>query len=292
MDFVGIALSGIVPPLVVSALLLTIGWWPFRRRDAQAPRAWAAPLALGLGTLSACVVLNGWPSLALDVEFKHGLAYVAAVGAGLGCFEASRDRRARTTWLLRGVACVASPFLLLDFAREHQWGSVEGWLWTGGLALALMGLLKTWDAMARQRTGALLPTVWTIAAGASGAALHLAGSSSFGQIAGALATSLGVAAAIALLRPDFTLVRGAVVPFGLLLTALLFGGVFASELPRAAALALLAASVLPGLVLGRIGPARTLPRWIAALVLAFAPTAWPLWSLWTESAASPYAAYD
>lgn len=242
-----IAARGIVPPAVVAVLFLAAAWRPWLRSGpGPGPgTSWAAPLALGLGYAAGHVATHGWPPLALDVGIKQGLFYVAVAGAFFGLYESVR----RPAWGVRAVLSVAAPFYLLDFMRRYHWEGMEAVGWTTVLAGSLLAGWLALDALAERLPGGALPIAWTATATLASASLMVTRSATLAQLAGCLATVLGVAAVVGLRRSSFTLARGGVSVFALLMAGLLWAGHYSSELSGLAAVGLGLSPVMPWLAL-------------------------------------------
>lgn len=279
--FVYQGLAGVVPPAIVSGVALGLAWrpWSHTRVRASGGNAWGAALAVGLGYAAGQVGIHGWPSLALSVPVKDGLFYVAVVAALCGTVRAA-DRLA-----VRVVLCAALPWYLLDFMRQHHWDGVQTWSWSAGLAAGVLGLWSGLERLARARPGPTLPLAWAAVCSCAGAALHLSGSASLAQLAGALAVPLGLAWLVSLRQPGLTLAGGGVRCVALLFAGLLLAGHFASELPGASAL-LLAASLL-GPALGSLarGPRA---RRFAAVLGTMGPALAAVWLARGSLADDPY----
>jgi len=233
------ALRGVLPPLVVGAVFLTLAWPPWRTRGvrAGARNVLAAPLALSLGYLATHVAIHGsLPPLSLRLDVENTLAWAAVLLAPVGCLVARR----RAGWTLLVLAfSLAFPWVLLDFLRTGRWDTMEALVWTGmlGGALALGG--GSLERLACEAPGPVLPFGLCLVASLAAVGLTLGGSASLGQLAGALAVVLGCAAVLACRQGGLVLVGGALVLWQLL-GGLLLAGVFAADLPWPSALLLAA----------------------------------------------------
>lgn len=262
-----IAARGVVPPAAVAAAFLAAAWRPWLRAGPGPGPAtsWGAPLALGLGYAAGHVATHGWPPLAFDVGIKQGLFYVAVAGAFFGLYESVR----RPAWWVRALLSVAVPFYLLDFMRRYHWEGMEAVGWTTVLAAALLAGWLALDRLAERLPGGALPIAWTASVALASAALLVSRSATLAQLAGSLATCLGVAALVGLRRSSFTLARGGVSVFALLLAGLLWAGHYSSELSGSATVGLGLAPLMPWLALAP-GLSRLQGRKRAALVLVLA----------------------
>ena len=246
ITFLEIAARGIVPPALVAAAFLVAAWKPWRRSGpGGGPRtAWGPPLAVGLGYAVGHVAADGWPPLALQVGVKPGLFYVAVAAAFVGLHEAAR----RPVWWSRVLVAVGLPVYLLDFMRQHYWSGREAWLWTLGLGGALFVGWSGLERLARRQPGPALSLCWMLAATLTSVALFLSGTATLAQLAGVLATVLGVAAVIGWRRPELSLAPGGTTSLALVFTGLLWAGHFASELTGPATLLLAVAPFAPALL--------------------------------------------
>jgi hypothetical protein len=263
MDALVLVLRGIVPPVVVASVLLVPAW--ARGRGTRTPRAWPLPVALGLGTVAGHVALNGWPPLALDVELKHGLFWVALLGAAAGALESTRSRFLPAARL---ALALGLPVYLLDFMRAHHWGPLEGWAWTAGLGLLVWLLGCGLERLARRRDGVELLPAWLVLLALAAGCLHVSGSMSLGQLAGSVCCVLGVGSVLVLLGPHLSVDQGTSTPLGLLLAGLLLGGLFASELGAVPALLLAAGAPTAPFVPRSWGATRTRRLLVALLAAA------------------------
>ncbi len=248
------ALSGVLPPLVVALLLLGPAWRPLGAKDRTlGPVARAAgPAAVGLGALAGHLSLVGAPPLAWDLEFKHGLFPLALLTLLLGVFEAVRDRVAP---LLRAGLCLFVPFYQLDFVRAHRWSATESVLWTLCWALLLGLVLWIAERVAARCKGPAVPLSWTLLGTGCSLAVLFSGSASLAQLLGTWTTVTGVMTAFAWLRPARTLAGGALPAVGVLYACGVLGGLYASELAPTSAALLTGAALAPGLaLLPRLGP--------------------------------------
>lgn len=292
------ALSGIWPPALVSGLVLAAAWRPLRggrraeRAEAARPtwrEALGGPLAIGLGYVACDVGLHGFPPPPPGNGIKDRLVYVALATVLVGAVEAWRRGRA---WHVGRVAlCVAAPWFLLDFMREHHWEGATEVLWLAGLAAAALALVSGVDVLARRSPGSGGPALGVALVSLAAGALHFGGSASLAQLAGGLATPLGAFAVLAWWRRDASLAGGATTSATTLYLGLVAAGFFAAELPGASA-ALLALAPL-GAWIGRL-PAlegRGALRLATAAVAMLAPAALALWLAKDAVPPNPYAGY-
>lgn len=252
------AFLGLLVPSGTAALILVLTTRLGRERST---RTLGSPLALGLSFAAGYAVTQGWPPLPPEIGIKQWLFYAGLFGGLYGAYEALSERRSLVT---RMVIAVAAPLLFLQFMREHHWTTVASVLWTAGLAAALFLTWQALETLAERRGGFPLPLALGITSALAGEALHFSGSTTLGQLAGALATALVACAVLGFLRPDSRLAPGGLAPFVLLHSGLVWGGRFASELTFPG-FALLTVAPLLAWTGELVPPARS--RWRLALTL-------------------------
>lgn len=234
-------LAGVVPPLLVAAVVLGLAWRPWERRgESQATpssaRRAAAPLAIGLGYVAGHAAIHrDLPPFSLNLDVKDTLVWTAVASVLVGTALAFR-LPGRS--LLVAVLSLALPWVLLDFQRAGRWTSGEALLATAAFGCALAGGTLSVEALARRTAGMLEPVSWCLVAAATGGALVYGGSGSLGQLAGCLAAMAGTATLIAWRQPSLRLDRGGALCLWMLHAGLLMAGRFAAELPGSSALVL------------------------------------------------------
>lgn len=264
-----------------AVLVLILAARPWRGRG-QATQPFGAPLALALGTAVGFWMTRGRPSFPPN-QAVHWLFYAALVGGAYGAIEGAWRER---TSLPRGGLSVLLPVLMLAFQREHNWGRVEGILWTAGLALLLF---TAWNALATLEQRALgggatavgLALATALTAGCCG----FAGGALLAQLVGALALSIGACALLGLWRRAPGLGAGGVAPYALLHYGLVWAARWAYELSSAGFVLLLLAP-LAALSAALVPAARARTRAACALL---GPTLCAAAALLLESRAAPAA---
>lgn len=286
------ALTGILPPIALALPIVLVAWRPLgraRSKPGGALERLGGPLAIGLGYLAGHVALIGWPPLALDVELKHGLFYLALAATLGGVFEAGRGRASLG---LRAVLALATPWYLLDFVREYRWGTGEGVLWTLGIGTGLWLLLGATEVLAGRRSGALSPSAWLLTGCLGAGALHASGSSSLAQLTGAWTSVAGVLVVAAALRPRVSLSGGAGLPLVLLLAGGVLGGHYTGELAATSTLLLLLAPLGPWLAgASRPAGAPSSRRFALGLLVSVSLAGAALWIEIAGRPVDPYGGY-
>lgn len=306
MSELQLLLLGVALPALVAAAAQILAFLLARRsaRQDAAPSsldlARGAALGLAAGYAAADVALQGWPTLPPTDSTRWTLwaalalgtlaaveVLVAAFVAGPG--KSGRDG-ARFSWGtrarggFRGLVCAAMPALILRPLFGSTWSAGEGMLWAVGLAVALLGLAASSEALVLRRPGAALPlALWATSAGSS-IALVLSGSLLQGQLAGAIAATLGATIVLEWWRPESHAGRGLGHGATTLLGALWIAGRFYSELPASCAGLLVLSLVAPWAA--ELPPARRIEGRRAALLrlaLALVPAALAALLAWHQS---------
>lgn len=271
MDPTTYALRGVLAPAVWAGALLLAGWVSARTEGER--RGWLGALAVGGGyLLGYALVLGGVPRFP-PAGAEAALFHLGAAAVLVGLLE-GRSPAARRA--LRAGLSLAAPWVLLR-RMVDQWEQtrvVMELLLLGAALLVAWSLLEAW---ARRRPGASVPLVLWLSASGAAWILFLGKSAKLGQLAGALAGTLGAAAVVSWLRPALVLAGGAGVAAWVLGSLAITGG-YLTSLPREAA-ALLFAAPLSGW-LGELGPVRRMAparAVVARLLLVAAPLAAALW---------------
>ncbi|MCZ6597349.1 MAG: hypothetical protein O7B99_06915 [Planctomycetota bacterium] len=268
--------------MVAGAILLWSG-------SAAGRRAWAVPLAIGLGFFVAHGIVIGWPSLLNPVSINQKVAHVAVAAAIWSALEVCASRLGRAVWVGRLLVVFGAVWWPLGFMREHHWTARESAAWTVVLVAAVAVGWGALEALCRRRHGFSLPLALAVACAGAGGALHFAKSDSLAQLAGALAAAIGAGVIVARWRPDLDL-SPAAGPIVLVLAVLVLAGRFAAELSGPCALLVAYAPLAAWLgelpiVVGR-------RPWQAALVrvvLVAAPIMLAAWATQTPPSDDPYA---
>jgi len=273
------ALTGVVAPVGVAALVLAASARPWRGRDAPAAPA-GPPLALGLGFLAGFLATHGTPRWT-GATLRDELVWV---GLGLAAIAAVHARRGALPLVVQGLLSAFLPWFLLDFQRARHWERAEGVLWSAALALLV---LLSWALLGAHEERRARPSTmigWTAMSGLAAGAYGLSGSVQIAQLAGALTAALGTCAALALWRRAAGLGAPGVAPFVVLYLGLTWCGHFISEL-SSMGFVLLALAPL-GVLVSRAVPIR-FPRLAAVLELVLPPLVALAALLGERAAASP-----
>jgi hypothetical protein len=189
---------------LAAAVILLVGWQPWRGR-AEPPRStWSDALAFGaayfvprlLVVQSAPSRLDGW--LALFV------AVASAVGALQGWLV--------LPYMLRwGGRFVLSLFLLVTVLSPlaDRWERLPLLAWYVGLLFGMPMLWSTLEALARRSGGASLPVSFALVSAAAAFALDRAGAARLALASQTLTAALLAWALVAGLRRRMSLARGA-----------------------------------------------------------------------------------
>ncbi len=263
--FTAVVVWGILLPAGVAAAALAAGWRPWDRRaevGKAGPAAGAVAFGGALIAAQAAIVGIEVP----PVQAGDWLALLLAAAVLLGLIDSLLELPAWLRWWLKGTLSVAVPLLLLMPLLQHTWSAGEAAAILGALTLGTFGLWWTLDRLADRITGAGLPLALGVVTAGSAAVLAVSGSASLGQLGGALAVAVGVALLVGLLKPSFSLARGAVPPLTVGLTGLWLNGAFYADVPPASLVLLFAAPAFA--LIGQIKPIASLKPWQTALLRA------------------------
>ena len=258
----------LIPMIGASVALLLLKLVPGEEPSVRARGA----AATGLAFLSGFVAMSGWPRFP-PVEAIQRLFFVVVAALVVGWVV----RSILSGWIVRAVLTAATLVLLLETPLKHTWSGFEGALWLGGLFGAGMGMHASWAASLGNEGDS---PDW-VAAGVrigllSGIAalLGLSASARLAQLAGALASGVGVievGSRVLNLRPWH---RQAALVLSTVTLGLLLCGYFYAELrPWPAALALLSC-VLLGAPIGNRRLVR--PLTLLPLTIAIGLAAWTM----------------
>jgi len=258
------ALQGILPPAIVTAVALAIA---LRSGGAGMLRSPWRAFSIGAGFVAAYAVLFGWTGWPPAEAWMY-LPWIAVAFGALGTVAAARPLPAPAQWvLLFALAALATWATIEPLFDYYEW-STFGSVWrVAALALGWTLLAAGTDRLADRRPGASLPMVLAVAATGASLITLEAGFAKSGQLGGALATSAGVAVSIAWLRPQLTLGRGGTfaatgILFGLVLNAFFF----LDDLSEVAAVCLVVAPLFAWF--GELGVVRSRPAWQGAVIRA------------------------
>lgn len=208
---------GVLPPLLIAAVFLLAAWRPWQRAPERAAARWAPWLgSIGLAAAlgAASLLVRGWPGWWPEEEPRrlHLVGVVAAAGVAVGTAARAGARRGGK----RGWAGVL--VLMGGCAAIVAWP--KGW-WVAVAGALAAAAVDRGIALAAERAGGSARALPAMLVGAVAAAVVCAQSFlPFGaQMAGAVATATGVAAAVAWWRRD----RPVAIGFGTVYAALLVG---------------------------------------------------------------------
>jgi hypothetical protein len=260
------AVSVLVVPAVVAALVLMAVRWVCRRGGFAGGDRVAAAAALGAGYLAGH--LGNAPPAFPPLDVTDRLPWLAGAATLLGILEAARPSPAWARWENRLLMAALVLGVVLGPVLEATAATRPGQAWLAGLGLALLLSWANLEALAARLPGAVLgPALLLVAVGAA-AALVLSGSLVLGQLGGALAAALAAVGVLSGRSVGLSLGGGGVAVLVATLGALLLEGHVYAALPASAACALAAAPAATWA--GAVGPIRRAARWKAALVAAVA----------------------
>lgn len=263
--FTAVVVWGILLPGGVAAVVLAAGWRPWNR-TAEAGKSGLAAGAVAMGgaliAAQAAIVGIEVP----PIQAGDWLALLLAAAVLLGLVDALFALPGWLRWWLKGTLSAALPLLLLMPLLRHTWSAGEAAAILGALSLGTLGLWRTLDRLSERVRGAGLPLALGVVTSGSAAVLAVSGSASLGQLGGALAVAVGVALIVGLLKPSFSLARGAVPPLTVGLTGLWLNGTFYADVPPASLILLFAAPAFA--LIGQLKPIASLKPWQTALLRA------------------------
>ncbi len=204
-------ISMIVFAVLVSAgtalIVAGLAGWAGRKFGIFGAGPAAAALSLAAGVLVA-ELANAWPAFP-PVEVTDRLAGLIAAVLVLGLCDSIRPAPAWGRWENRLLVVLLSLALVLGPVLGPDWPTRRDLLRQAGLALALLAIWSSLEALARRCPIAVLgPALIVLIAGA-GLALLLSGSLVLGLIGLGLAASLGAFWLLACVAPGLSLSLGA-----------------------------------------------------------------------------------
>ncbi len=260
----------VLPAAIVVGVLLALAWLPRRSPRSGATASSATRLARALGALAfaagyAVGHQQGHFELSFAPrEFKERIVYVALGAAIVGALEAFERVPRALRPLVRAVVTLAIPWWLLQNFLAR---------WEIGLAVLAVvglgfGLLVSWsglDALARRRSGPVLPLALLAVTSAQSVALLASGNATFALFAASLAGCLGASAVVALRAPALELTSGASAVIAVVHGCHSIGGSFlTTDFPTVSAVSFGLAPLAAWL--GEWGPVRRLGPLSAAAV--------------------------
>jgi hypothetical protein len=277
-------LSGVVPPLVIAAVLLLAAWRPWKRGTASRGD-WGSALALALSYAVADRMVRaswpGWPPATPD-------RWLPIIGLAAGAFFAFDPFRSGRKWFGYGALAVAFAALApLVWDGLTSRASLPHTLLITFLYAMVMVIIWS-DALAAGRPPRAAGTALILLIVAVGASLTFLQSFvlSFAQMAGAIAAVTGVTMLVALWRPDLDVLRGQVPVYSILVVGLI---AVCSEITLWSALALLAAAAMPGLATSNL-TARLRP-WQRTVIAAAAAAGLCVVAVWKSPSGFDFGGY-
>jgi hypothetical protein len=252
------ALQGLLPPLVITALLVVVAWrlW---RRSGWPNGAWGSALGVGLGYAVSDVLLRGWewPVPAGGGRLHAAIAIVSATLTALLSLKANtRFPLPLMAILTAGASAAVLRTPLGDDAR-HAVAYVIG--------ATLIGLV-VWLGVSRalrEGTGARVALgLWGAGAGASVVLLQ-SGNLALAQLSGALAASMGTVVVAGWVRPQVPAVNAAAPVFTTVLLGLFIAGRgFAKPWSPTDWSFILSAAAVASPVVSTLPPLKSLRPWV------------------------------
>ena len=225
-------MAAILVPAVVAGITWVISWRMWRRRSLAPRGHWGGAVGIGLGFVSANMVLVSWPPFPPNTAAQW-LVYLAVAASALALYEGKLRRSPAWLWRFRFALSAVFMLILLRSMIMYTWTDPQALFWIAIIIPTTASVWKYLDDLAKRRTGAALPmSLWLVCA-VAGVCLLVSGSALLGQLAGALAAMLGAAVLLGLWARGFTLSGGGISVFVLLYAGLLWQGCFYSELPIA-----------------------------------------------------------
>ena len=244
------AFYGVILPMVVAAVVLLVGWRPWQERSGERVR-WAPPLAFGLAYSATHIGLGGKPET---------MPYIVAGITVVGLAESFYPDVQPLHWVRRAAVVPLLLWLVAGFMFENSWSTTQALLWSGGLAVAVAGMIGSFDAILERHQGILGPVVLTIFGTGAALVLALNNTARIGQLIGGLTAAAAVSAAVSWWRHEAYVSRGGVTVFVLTLATVYASGYFQLfEQPVWASVALLAAPHL--LWVGEFGGLAEMEGW-------------------------------
>jgi hypothetical protein len=252
--------AGMLVPAGMTAGVLIAGWRLARHAmSARDSRSWAGPIATGAGFAAGYLALFGWPGFP-PAEAADWLVFLALPLAALGLVAAYLQMAMPLRAVLLAIAVPAVLWILarpLLTAREPMAGDTFARLMiaSGAGVVSLVAL----DGLSGRASALRQSAILLAAAVPAAAALVLAGSLRYAEIAAILAASEAGALAAYLVLGHAALARGSVFVVGTLLGGLLWCGHSYADLATSDALLLAAAPNMAWLAylvpwrIGRLG---------------------------------------
>lgn len=263
--------------VAVAAVLVLLGWQPWRR-GSERP---VGPLASALAAPAAVLGALYANASRLRIPPREFLDWVLLAGIAAVGLVALRGRRARLAAALVALGAAVIAYVPTGPLHARYWGD-DAPLWIGALTASfVVGHLTATRALAaRKADGA---AALAVAALGSAPALGLSGTGAAALLVAALGGAAALIAGLGLVRRDLAPGAGFAAPFAALHTGLVASGVLFAETPPISGLALVLAplaALLPG------GSKRARAARLAAVVVVVAAAAFT-----ARGPANPYAGY-
>jgi len=290
---------GIVWPAVATGVILAFGVI-LRRRfgDTRPPSAGhagkrtsfdgaVAAIAISIGYCVGHIAILGWPSFP-PVSAEHWLIPVALLAGLLAALECAYRLPSAARWIVRVAALGAFLVIPLDplwryFAETREWSGWTTTVWMAGFVAVFLAGWVSSDISARRLAGWAVTVPIGVAIAGLAIVAAISGSASLGQLAGALAVSLGTLTLADAITGGGRPIGGAVSVCWFLMIAVLFNAFTFGEVTS------LPASLLVGAPLGSLVGVSTAGlrtnRWvggITATVVSLLMTAFAVFLAYRE----------
>ncbi len=275
-------IAGIVWPAVATGVILAFGVILRRRSGGMHPPSEdhagkrtsfdgaVAAIAISIGYCVGHIAILGWPSFP-PVSAEHWLIPVALLAGLLAALECAYRLPSAARWIVRVAALGAFLVIPLGpmwryFAETREWSGWTTTVWMAGfVALFLAGWVSS-DISARRLAGWAVTVPIGVAIAGLAIVAAISGSASLGQLAGALAVSLGTLTLADAICGGGRPIGGAVSVCWFLMIAVLFNAFTFGEVTSLPASLLVGAS-LGSFVGASIGRLRT-HRWVGGITAA------------------------
>ena len=270
-------------PAAVALVALALSWRPWRREEPVLRGHWGGALSAGAAFLAAYALLDGeipaWP----PGQARHWLFHLAAGLTILGLLDAAAHALFRVPdWVRAELALAASAGVVLclfqSLLRSDTWPAPVAAAWVAGMAVVLHIAWVSTEVLVARLPRAAGPAVAAVFTAGVALVCMLSGSLVYGRLAAVLAVVCGVAFAVALAAPGFTLARGAVSVVVPVSVAVVFLGYHLAGLDAPNGSLLLAGLLLPWLArVPLLAGRRPWVRATVAVLLALLPVGAATW---------------
>lgn len=208
-------LLSIVLPASIAAVVMVVGWRPWRRSTPVRNGHWSVPIAFGIGFIVSFFIEDGLPRWPFDRY--QWIGPLAAGAAAAGFAHALTPRR----WWSVVLIAVATAVLSGALIAPPGWTTIAARI---GLALIVLASVLLLEPLAARRPGPLIPFVLIISFTTTSILFFESGFAKLSIVCGAMSGISTASFLLALLNRNFTLARGGAVWIGALLPALLLIG--------------------------------------------------------------------